>query len=337
MTRLAIAGLAHPHVSYALDELPHWPDVSLVAVAEGDPSLLERYAGSIGDVPTYETLPSLLADHQVDVVVIVGIYAERAADVVAALDAGAEVLADKPLCTELAQLADIRAALLRGGGRLSVVFEKRMYPTTLALRKIIEAGTLGQLTLIATTGPHKLNYETRPPWFFERDGYGGIAGDLPVHDIDMALWLTGAHEGTVSAITGNARLPEHPTFEDHVAVLLRAGDVAATLEAHWMSPEAADVHGHYRMRVTGTQGTAEIDWAYNTLTVATHDQAPYQVELGDGQRPAQYFFEAIASGTPPVIGTDDSLLATEIALLAQTSADQDGVPQHWSAPDRGER
>lgn len=335
MTRLAIAGLAHPHVTYALDELPHWPEVSLVAVAEGDPSLLERYAESLEGVPTFETLPELLADQQVDVVVIVGIYAERAADVVAALDAGARVLADKPLCTDLEQLNDIRVALKRGGGELSVVFEKRMYPTTIALRKIIDEGTLGRVTLIATTGPHKLNYGQRPPWFFERDGYGGIAGDLPVHDIDMALWLTGAQEGLVSAISGNGRLPQHPTFEDHVAVLLRVGEVAATLEAHWMTPEAADVHGHYRMRVTGTEGTAEVDWAYNTLTVATHDQPPHQVELGAGQRPAQYFFEALAAGTPPAIGTADSLLATEIALLAQASADHDGEPRSWTAGTEG--
>src|SRR5699024_5745857 len=116
----------------------------------------------------------------------------------------------------------------------------------------------------------------------------------------------------------------------HVAVLLQAGTVAATIEANWLSPQAADVHGHYRMRLTGSEGTAELDWAYNTLTVATHDRPTWQEPLEDPRRPAAYFFDALAAGREPEIGTAASLLATRVALLAQRSADTGGALEEFA-------
>ena len=182
------------------------------------------------------------------------------------------------------------------------MFEKRFYPATLALRRLLAAGVLGSIAMVASTGPHKLDRPTRPAWFLDPATYGGIAGDLPIHDIDLVLDLVGEQQGaipcgTVSAHIGNARADDHPGFDDHVALLLRAGEVPATIEANWLGPEAANVHGHYRMRVTGTLGTAEIDWAYHRLTVTTHDRETWDEPLGPARRPAQYFFDALSAGS----------------------------------------
>jgi hypothetical protein len=83
------------------------------------------------------------------------------------------------------------------------------------------------------------------------------------------------------------------------------------------------------MRLAGTLGTAELDWAYHRLTVATHDRAPWSVPLGPPVRPAAYFFDALSNDQPPAIGTAPSLLATRVALLAQASADAGGQPRRW--------
>lgn len=332
--RIAIAGLAHGHVNYVFSEIEHWPEARLVAVSESDPTLLAAYADKLGDAEIFDSLPELLGKHDVDAVAVTGIYADRASDAIAAMNAGADVLADKPLCTDLDQLSEIRSTVTATGRSLSVIFEKRHYGATIALRELIAAGELGDISLIATTGPHKLLYEARPEWFFERARYGGIVGDLASHDIDMTLWLTGAESGTIMASAGNSRLPQHPEFQDHFGLLMRAGRVSATMEAHWLSPEASPLHGHYRMRVTGSQGTAEVDWALNTLQVATHQSAPREIELGPRRRAAEYFFESLQNGIPLAISTADSLLATEVSLLGQLSADGNGVPLAWSRHSR---
>lgn len=327
--RVAVLGAAHPHVAYALDEVARRPELELVAAAESDPVMRGRFLGYLG-VPVYSRTADLLARHEVDVAVVAGVYTERADAVLAALEAGADVLADKPLCTSCSQLDAIAAAVARTPRQVSVMFEKRFYPATRAARRLLDAGVLGELVLVASTGPHKLNQGGRPEWFLRRDGYGSIAADLPVHDIDLVLQLSGATSGTVSALTRNGRAADHPDFDDHVALLLRAGSVTATIEANWLSPEAAEVHGHYRMRLTGTEGTAELDWAYNTLTVATHTRRPWTEPLDDaGVRPAQYFFDALLTGAEPEITTDASLLATQVALAAGESAEAAGKAVPW--------
>jgi predicted dehydrogenase len=193
----------------------------------------------------------------------------------------------------------------------------------------VAGGLLGDLALIASTGPHKLNYASRPSWFFDRARYGGILGDLAVHDIDLVLALSGASAGSVVGRAGNLSLSEHPDFSDSGAVLLGADGVTATIEAHWMWPAASAHHGHYRMRLTGTSGTAELDWTMGTLDVVTRDRDVCSPPLGRPVRPAEEFLTALVDGRRPEVGTAESLIATRVALLAQLSADTGGVPQYW--------
>lgn len=332
--KVAILGAAHQHVDYALAEVAHRDELELVGVSEPDPQARRRFMNGVS-APHYNTPQELLAAHDVEVALVAGIYSERATAAVAALRAGAHVLADKPLCTDLEQLEAIRRATGEPGRHVSIVFEKRFYPATLALRRLLEDGVLGAIAMIASTGPHKLGRPARPPWFLDRATYGGIAGDLPIHDIDLVLDLVGAQQGrplrgTVSAHVGNSRPDEHPGFDDHVALLMRASQVPATIEANWLGPEAADVHGHYRMRVTGSEGTAEVNWAYDRLSVTTHDRGTWEVPLDPPRRrPAQYFFDALLAGEEPEVSTTASLLATEIALKAQLSAERHGSPQQF--------
>jgi predicted dehydrogenase len=312
--RLAILGAAHPHVRYALDELTHRDDVELVGIS--DP-------GGAFDAD-YRDHRRLLDEQHPDVVMIAGVYSDRAAAVVDALHAGAHVLADKPLCTDLTQLDAIEDAARRTGRTISLLLEKRDYPETLAARALLDAGELGELVLVASTGPHKLNRPTRPEWFLTRADYGGILGDLGVHDIDLVLLLSGATSGTVTGLSDPS-----PDFPQYGALLLKAGAVAATIEVSWLTPAAAPYHGDYRMRLTGTRGTAELYWAQGRLTVATTDRAPREVELPPGRRPAEDALAAFATGREPEVGTAASLTATRIALLAQESADDGGTVRTW--------
>lgn len=327
--RLAVIGAAHSHVRYALDEVPLRPDLTLVAVADPDNATATRYAGEFG-VPAYDDHRRLLDDLRPDVVMIAGIYADRAEAIVDALHAGAHVLADKPLCTTLDELGAIEAAQRETGRVVSLLLEKRNYPETLAARALLADGSLGELVQVASTGPHKLNRPTRPDWFLTRKGYGGILGDLAVHDIDLVLLLSGATEGTVAGLADQT----DPEFALHGALLLRAGTVTATVEVNWLTPAASPYHGDYRMRLTGTEGTAELFWAQKKLLAATTDRPPWQVELPPGGRPAAEALDALAAGREPETSTAAGFAATRVALLAQESADAGGAVLPWQLRGR---
>jgi predicted dehydrogenase len=322
-TKLAVIGAAHAHVRYALDELPHRDDLSLVGIADPDPRTAGKYAAE-HDTVAYTDHKLLLDEQQPDIVMIAGIYADRAAAIVDALHAGAHVLADKPLCTTLADLEAIETAQAETGRIVSLLLEKRLYPETLAARALLDDGVLGELVQVASSGPHKLNRPTRPDWFLTRQTYGGILGDLAVHDIDLVLLLSGATEGTVTG------LADTTDFALYGSLLLKAGRVAATIEVNWLTPAAAPYHGDYRMRLTGTEGTAELYWAQGRLVASTTDRAPWEAELPAHRRPGADALTALMADHEPECSTKASFAATRIALLAQRSADEGGTVLPWT-------
>ena len=320
MTRIAITGAAHPHAAYAtaeVDKSDGSDTVALVAVSDPSPETGARWAAPY-DAKVFTDHQQLLREVEPDVVMVAGIYGDRGQVVVDALNAGCHVIADKPLCTTLEDLDAIAEAARRTKRHVTVLFEKRYYPVTLAAREI--AGRLGTIHGVTSSGPHKLNRPTRPDWFFERDRYGGVLNDLAVHDIDAALLFTGLTSGTVSGSVVDGLYG--------VATLSGPGAVI-TAGVDWMNPAGSPVHGDYRMKLIGTGGTAELLWARNRLVLTTHEQAPYDVSLPAGYRPAELPLQALAAGNEPDITTEQSILATRLALLAQQSAENGGVPLEW--------
>lgn len=103
--RLAVIGAAHSHVRYALDEVPLRADLALVGVADPDPATAGRYAGEFG-VPAYDDHRRLLDELRPEVVMIAGIYADRA-EALDSLSAGRE-----PETSTAAGFVATRVALL---------------------------------------------------------------------------------------------------------------------------------------------------------------------------------------------------------------------------------
>ncbi|MGD7788680.1 Gfo/Idh/MocA family protein [Propionibacteriaceae bacterium Y1700] len=337
MINVVLAGAQHAHYSYFGASLAERSDARLVGLSEPDPAVRERVAAELG-VPAYADHQELIERHQPDVVGIAPEFGARGQIALDALAAGCHVLADKPLCTTLEELDAIVAAQARADRHVSVMFEKRGYEPSARVRKLVDDGVLGDITLVHATGPHKLNEPTRPDWFWQRKTYGGILNDLVVHDIDMFLWLTGARQGVLTGFSTNAAQQHHPEFADAGLVALKADSGAmASLEANWMSPAAAPWHGDYRMRVTGTLGTAELGWRANELWFATHTAEPELIKCGPAAPPAKYFFDALTAGAEPDVSTADSLAATRLALLAQQSADTGTGDVPWNLDENGNR
>jgi predicted dehydrogenase len=326
--RLVIAGLRHPHIETIIDEARLRPDVTLVAVAEPDEAIRAQAHERLG-VPLFADHRQLLAQVEADVLGIGAINADRAEIAIDALHAGLHVIADKPLCTSLEQLDRLETAYAQADSHLSVALEKRFYPVTLAAERVLADGELGEVAVVTASAPHKLTRARRPAWMFDRSRYGGILNDLAVHDLDLFLHVTGALGGQVTAFTGNKANPDRPDFDDYGLAVLRTDDgTLGSFEVTWLSPEAADYHGDYRLRLTGTEGTADLRWREGVLTVATHHRPPREVELPAGLRPAQNFFDALVGGTEPAVTAAASFAATRLALLAERSATFD-APQRW--------
>lgn len=331
MIRIAIIGAAHPHVEYVFDELKRYErhEYTLVGVYDPDPVIAAHYSQSFG-VPVFANAADLFAE-EIDIVVIAGVYGARGEHAESALRAGAHVLADKPLCTSLTQLDAIEVAARETGRSVNLLLEKRGYPETIAALEVVHSGELGDIHGIASSGPHKLNRALRPDWFFNRSRYGGIIADLAVHDLDAALMFAPIDEGIVHGVSAGP-LDGVPEFDLYGVASLSTPQTVFTAEVSWLTPQASDVHGDYRLRIVGTQGSAEIFWARHRVEVTTADHEVRSLHLAPGFRPAQQALGAFAAGNLPSVSTSESLAATRLALVAQCSADHDGAPYTWRKP-----
>ncbi len=250
--------------------------------------------------------------------------------VVELLRRGIFAIADKPMAVTLAQLALIEETLA-GRNLLTLLLEKRFYPVTLALRSVIDSGQLGDIVSITATGPHKLVPSRRPAWMFEPSTYGGILADLTVHDIDLALWLTGYTSGTISgwiSSTPAAGTTNFPALGR--AILACDGGPEFAIEVDWIQPEASPRHGDYAMRISGTKGRADVLFAENRLLVETATRPRREIDLPVGASPASFVFDHLARGETLQIAANEALRATRIAILAQESAANGGKPMRWS-------
>lgn len=319
--RVAIAGAAHPHVQYVLEELRQRPELELVGVQDADPANSAPITDEFG-APRFDTPDALIAATSPELVYVAGIYSTHADAVITSLDAGCHVLVDKPLCTTLDDLARIETATATATGQLSLLLEKRHYPATRALLDLHAAGTLGEVIGITSLAPHKLNRATRPAWFFDRAQYGGLLNDLAVHDLDIALLLIGDAPARVRGTTISAG-PGTDPFPRFAQATLTTDAAIASLHLDWLTPAGSAVHGDYQLRVIGTRGVAEVYWAQNRLVLTTDDQPSHEVALPPATRPAETVIDHLLNDRADITAAA-SVRATRGALLSQLSADTDG-------------
>jgi len=326
--KIAIAGLAHFHVQYALDEADaRGGELELVGLADPDPANRATW-GSGREELLFEDHRAMLDATRPDIVAVFAVYARRAEIVVDALRAGATVLVDKPLCISLDELAAIEAAVAETGGTVSTIFEKRWYPATLAAQAAIAAGAIGELRQAAFTAPHKLKRPTRPDWFFD-ERYGSIVSDLLSHDIDLFLHFSGETSGSLASWDNRGVDASAPAWADSCALLFTGSRVGATMEANWTWPDASEFHGQYRMRLAGDQGVLEVDWARNEVVLLTRTEGPRVLELPAGRRPAEQAVDAALSGGDFEVPTAQSLAVARIGLVASQAA-REGRALDWS-------
>ena len=198
------------------------------------------------------SLEELLA--AVDVVDVITPTPTHTAVVTRALEAGKDVICEKPVARtadDAAALADLAERL---GRRLYPAHVVRYFPEYAALHAAVARGDLGDLAVLRFTRSGA--YPTRTPWFADVEASGGIILDQMVHDIDIATWLAGPVV-SVSAVSthsapGAGRSGE-PAAAAHV-LLTHAGGAVSQVNGFW---GPAHLQFTTSFSVTGTAGSLE--------------------------------------------------------------------------------
>ncbi|MDB5719703.1 MAG: oxidoreductase [Alphaproteobacteria bacterium] len=138
----------------------------------------------------YEHAEALIADPEIDLVVVAAPHPAHFPLARAALEAGKHVVVDKPF-TIRSEEAEALAALAGARGRLVVPFHNRRWDGDfITIRDLIESGELGEIMLYEAHWD-RFRPDRRPGWRDLPGPGSGLIYDLGPHLIDQALVLFG--------------------------------------------------------------------------------------------------------------------------------------------------
>jgi scyllo-inositol 2-dehydrogenase (NADP+) len=148
---------------------------------------------SLGDVRVHAEIDSLLADPAIDLVVIATPNHLHAPQALAALKAGKHVVIDKPFALNLYEVDELLRTAQEQRRCLAVFHNRRWDSDFLTLRKVLEAGRLGDIYRVQIRWDRfRPNVVER--WREHEEAGGGLLLDLGPHLIDQALCLFGTPE-----------------------------------------------------------------------------------------------------------------------------------------------
>ena len=254
----AAIGLNHSHINSLVDTVREHGG-TLATVYAKEPELVAAFVKRYPQAKVARSEQEILDDKAVQLVVSAAIPNERAPLGIRAMQAGKDVLVDKPGITTLAQLAEVRKVQAATKRIYSILYGGRLEsPATTRAVELVRGGAIGTVVHTMGLGPHKIG-TGRADWFWNKAQFGGVIGDLGTHQADYFLAFTGATRvEVVAAQAGNLHHPDKPQFEDFGDAMLRSDRASGYFRVDWFSPSGVAAFGDSRITVMGTDGFIEV-------------------------------------------------------------------------------
>jgi predicted dehydrogenase len=243
-------------------EIPHIAGARLEAVYARDALKAEAFRARFGARKAYADRNDLLADPDIDAVIIVapnGLHRDFA---IAAAKAKKHVIVEKPLEITSARGREVINACRSEGVALFVIYQMRYGESTRALKAAIDGGELGRIILV-----NVIDNEYRNPEYYAKDYWrgtrefegGGCLMTQTTHLLDLVQYLVGPVESTFAKVTTAVHRIE---TEDLAVATLKFVNGAVGVVS---SSTAAFPAQRHILTVIGTEGTMSINGEYDQI------------------------------------------------------------------------
>lgn len=327
----AAMALDHAHI-YGMAEGLVKAGARLKWVFDHSRSRAEDFVRAFPETAIAASEEEILRDPEVLLVAAAAVPSERWGLGLRVLEAGKDYFTDKSPFTTLEQLEQARRKTVETGRKYMVYYGERLNSeAALYAEALIREGAIGRVVQVAGFGPHRLQAEKRPDWFFEKEKYGGILTDIGCHQIEQFLHYTGAKDARILyARAGNTGNPEYPGLEDFGDAAL-AGDNGAAhyFRVDWLTPSGLGTWGDGRTWILGTEGYIEIR---RNIDIARDREGEHvylvnregeQHIKAKGQVPVTFYRELIEdclNRTEKAMTQEHAFKAAELALKLQEAA-----------------
>ncbi len=304
----------------------------------------ERARNLAAPARAYGSTEEVLADDRVETVVICTPPDTHEDIAVSALQAGRNVIVEKPMAPSAEACRRMIAAAQAAGRVLTVGFNHRYFPAIKDLRASLASGRLGELSHVRGYAGHGGLAEFKAEWMYSKDVMGGGALlDNGIHMIDLVHHLMGPVED-VYGLTQDKTWQLDRVEDNGMALLRGRNGSVGSIGASWTEWKGY----HFFVEVYGTKGMARAYYAPMYFMEVTMDRP------GGARRKRRNFylpqifaekfkgwqstavqtlieemtdFVALCSGAAasgPIASAADGCRAIEIAQAIYTSADSGG-------------
>ena len=288
---------------------------------------------------------ALLTSGEVEAAVVCTPHPSHTPLVVAAAEAGVHVLCEKPITTRLTDADRMIAAAERAGIKFGVIFQRRFWPAAQRMRRAIDAGQLGNLTL-----GECIAHLSRDRAYFAQDAWrgkwategGGVLMNQSPHTLDVICHLAG--QPSLVAAWNRTIFHTIETEDTSAAMLEWPNQAIGTLLVS--TAQAGDAE---RLEIAGTRGVLQItngNLAFRESSTDLHDflavsgnpfgkltldAREVPLDSGGGDHAAIYanFIDAVERGAALVADGSEARMSLELAnALVYSSA----TCQHVALP-----
>ena len=320
---VGVVGLGYwgPNLARNFDALP---GARLAWLCDGDDERLARLSESFPSARATGSYDELLADPELDAVVVATPVPTHADLARRALEAGKHVFVEKPLAQSVADAEAVVATAEESGLTLMVGHLLEYHPGLVRLKELVDSGDLGDVHYI----------------YGNRVNLGKVRAD------ENALWSLGAHDVSVLLRLAEEEPVQCHAFgesyvrdgvEDVVFCYLRfPSGVAAHLHLSWLDP-----HKERRFTVVGSRRMATFDDMAIEQKLTVYDKGvdqPYKsygeyiARSGDVWSPSipndeplrlecSHFLECVVSGATPRSDGESGLRVVRVLDELQRSLD----------------
>ncbi len=256
--KIGIAGLGRTgwnNHALSIEQIKDKFEIS--AVFDPIESRMKEAAERFGSA-THAKIEDLIADKNVEVLVVATPSHLHEQHTVQAIRAGRNVVCEKPMADSLEAVDNMISAAKKYNALLTIFQNRRYMPSFLKIREIIKSGILGRIVQIKITA-HA--FKRRWDWQTLQKFAGGTLNNTGAHYVDLALQLFGDSEPEIFCHL--ARALTLGDAEDHCKVILR-GKSAPLIDVEISS---ACAYPQRRWLVMGTSGSLEgtdleLNWKY---------------------------------------------------------------------------
>jgi scyllo-inositol 2-dehydrogenase (NAD+) len=317
---IGIIGLGRLGTVYARYFLGSIARANLVAVSDANEKVQQSFADENDIRKRYSDYRDMLADKEVEAVVIVTSTNTHKEIVIEAASQGKAVFCEKPLALSVADCEAMKDAVEKQGIFFHLGFMRRFDAGYAAAKQKIEEGVIGRPIVMRSSSRDPFR-----PSLEYLESSGGLFTDCGIHDIDLARWYMGEVR-SVYGIGGNLAYPEMEQIGDVDNAIITLEFASGALGVIDLS--RSGIYGYdIRTEILGTKGTLKIGYLRETpLMILTqgnvaHDTVPYFMErFGQAYRAQlQHFVDRVLSGQEPTVTCADGLAALNVTLAATQS------------------